>query len=182
VIVLLIVGVKVIAPLVGGTLRQLTLPLSDASVIRTQAANKHLDPALVAAVIYAESKFDPRESSAGALGLMQILPETAAFIARRSGGINFSTQDLATPAINVAYGSWYLRYLLDHYNGAELPAVAAYNAGLGKVDEWVAKAREEGRALAVQDIPYAETRGYVERVLAAQSAYRSTYARQLGVQ
>jgi soluble lytic murein transglycosylase len=181
-IVVLVVGVKVIAPLVGGTLRQLTLPLSDASVIRAQAAEKHLDPALVAAVIYAESKFDPRESSAGALGLMQLLPETAAFIARRTGGVDFSTQDLATPAINVAYGSWYLRYLLDHYNGAELPAVAAYNAGLGKVDEWVAKAREEGRPLTLQDIPYPETRGYVERVLAAQSAYRSTYGRQLGAQ
>jgi soluble lytic murein transglycosylase len=180
-IVVLAVGAKVIAPLVSGTLKQLTLPLSDASVIRAQAAQKHLDPALVAAVIYAESKFSPRESSAGALGLMQILPETAAFIARRTGGVDFTTQDLATPAINVAYGSWYLRYLLNHYDGAELPAVAAYNAGLGRVDGWVAKAREEGRALAVQNIPYPETRAYVERVLAAQSAYRSTYARQLGV-
>jgi soluble lytic murein transglycosylase len=181
-VVLLIVGVRLIAPLVSGTLRQLTLPLSDASVIRTQAAEKHLDPALVAAVIYAESKFDPRESSAGAIGLMQLLPETAAFIARRTGGVDFTTRDLATPAVNVAYGSWYLRYLLEHYGGAELPAVAAYNAGLGKVDEWVAKAQEEGRTLSAQEIPYPETRAYVERVLAAQSAYRSTYASQLGVQ
>ena len=179
-IVALALLVKVLAPLVSGTIEQLTLPLTDTSVIRTQAAEKHLDPALVAAVIYAESKFDPRESSAGALGLMQILPETASFIARRTGGVDFTTSDLATPEVNVAYGTWYLRYLLDHYQGAELPAIAAYNAGLGKVDEWVAKAREEGRALSAADIPYPETRAYVERVLSAQGAYRSTYARQLG--
>jgi len=181
VVALLVVGVEVLAPLVGGTLQQLTLPLSDTSVIRAQAAEKHLDPALIAAVIYAESKFDPRESSAGALGLMQILPETAAFIAQRTGGVEFTTADLATPAVNVAYGSWYLRYLLDHYGGEELPAIAAYNAGLGKVDGWVASSREEGRTLAASDIPYPETRAYVERVLSAQRAYRATYWQQLGL-
>jgi soluble lytic murein transglycosylase len=180
-VALLVIGAEVLAPLVGGTLQQLTLPIGDTGVIRAQAAEKHLDPALVAAVIYAESKFDPRESSAGAVGLMQILPETAAFIAARTGGVNFTTADLATPEVNVAYGSWYLRYLLDHYGGEELPAVAAYNAGLGKVDGWVARAREEGRALAASDIQYPETRAYVERVLSAQRAYRATYAQQLGL-
>src|SRR5271157_4008764 len=93
------------------------LPLSDASVIHEQAAQKHLDPALIAAVIYAETKFDPRPSSAGAQGLMQILPGTAYFIAHLSGGTRFTAGDLASPRINVAYGSYYLRYLLDHYNG-----------------------------------------------------------------
>jgi soluble lytic murein transglycosylase len=180
-IAVLVVGAILLAPLLGNTLQRLTLPLEDTAVIRTQAAEKHLDPALVAAVIYAESKFNPRESSAGALGLMQLLPETAAFIARRTGGVDFTTADLATPSVNVAYGTWYLRYLLDHYGGAELPAIAAYNAGLGKVDEWVARAREEGRVLAAGDIPYPETRAYVERVLAAQQAYRSAYAAQLGL-
>ncbi len=175
------VGAKLAAPLVGGALQRLTLPLSDAGLIRTQAAEKHLDPALIAAVIYAETKFDPRTSSAGALGLMQIEPATAAFIAQRSGGVDFTTADLATPSINLAYGSWYLRFLLDHYGGSELPAVAAYNAGLGNVDRWVAQARGEGRALEAQAIPYPETRAYVERVLAAQSAYRSTYPRELGL-
>jgi soluble lytic murein transglycosylase len=173
--------VKLVAPLVDGTLPQLGLPLADASLIRTQAAEKHLDPTLIAAVIYAETKFDPRTSSAGALGLMQIEPETAAFIAQHSGGVDFRTSDLATPAVNLAYGSWYLRFLLDHYGGQELPAVAAYNAGLGVVDRWVAQAREEGRSLEAPAIPYAETRDYVERVLAAQSAYRTTYPRQLGL-
>jgi soluble lytic murein transglycosylase len=157
------------------------LPLNNAAVIREQAADKHLDPALIAGVIYAETKFDPRTSSAGALGLMQLLPTTANYIAHLSGGVRFTTSDLATPRINVAYGSWYLRYLLDHYEGDEMLAVAAYNGGLANVDAWVAKAREEGRTLTVADIPFPETQAYVQRVLRAQQEYRSVYPRQLGL-
>ena len=157
------------------------LPLADAAVIREQAAAKHLDPALIAGVIYAETKFEPRTSSAGALGLMQIEPSTAEFIAHRSGGIRFTTDDLATPKINVAYGSWYLRYLLDHYGGDEMLAVAAYNGGLANVDGWLAKARGEGRSLNVADIPFPETRAYVRRVLRAQREYRSAYPHELGL-
>jgi soluble lytic murein transglycosylase len=157
------------------------LPLADASIIREQAAEKHLDPALVAAVIYAETKFDPRTSSAGALGLMQLLPETANFIARESGGVRFTTTDLGTPAINVAYGSWYLHYLLAHYEGNELDAVAAYNAGYANVDRWVSRARSEGTELSVSTIPFLETREYVRRVLAAQAGYRAAYSQALGI-
>jgi soluble lytic murein transglycosylase len=158
-----------------------SLPLADASIIREQAAEKQLDPALIAAVIYAETKFDPRTSSAGALGLMQLLPETANFIARESGGVRFTTADLATPAVNLAYGSWYLRYLLNHYEGNELDAVAAYNAGYANVDRWVSKARSEGAELSVSTIPFPETREYVRRVLAAQSGYRAAYSQALGL-
>lgn len=157
------------------------LPLTDAAVIREQAAEKHLDPALVAAVIYAETKFEPRTSAAGALGLMQIEPATAEYIAHLSGGIRFTTGDLATAKINVAYGSWYLRYLLQHYGGDEMLAVAAYNAGLANVDSWVAKAREEGHGLPVSEIPFPETKAYVERVLRAQREYRATYPHALGL-
>jgi soluble lytic murein transglycosylase len=157
------------------------LPLADASVIRAQAHAKRLDPALIAAVIYAETKFDPRTSAAGALGLMQILPETARFIARQSGGTRFTTADLATPAVNVAYGSWYLRYLLDRYEDNEIDAVAAYNAGLANVDAWVAQAHEHGAHLSPSEIPFPETRAYVQRVLEAQREYRALYPRALGL-
>ena len=92
-------------------------------------ADKNVDPALIAAVIYEESRFRDQTSHAGARGLMQITPETADFIARRSGGVRFEQTDLATPQINIAYGAWYLRYLIDHYDGNETLAVAAYNAG-----------------------------------------------------
>jgi len=114
-------GALVVSQINSAT-RRLGLPLSNATVIRTQASAKHLDPALIAAVIYAETKFDPRPSAAGAQGLMQILPETAYFIARRSGGTRFQASDLATPSVNVAYGSYYLRYLLDHYAGNQMLA------------------------------------------------------------
>jgi soluble lytic murein transglycosylase len=172
--------------LVVGALNQAThnggLPLNDASIIRKQAAAKHLDPALIAAVIYAESKFEPRPSAAGAQGLMQILPETAYYLAHLSGGRAFTAADLATPEINVAYGSYYLRYLLNHYGGNELLAVAAYNGGLSNVDRWVARARANGGDLTVADIPFPETREYVQRVMSAQRAYRSTYPRELGLE
>ena len=157
------------------------LPLSDASIIREQAAAKHLDPALIAAVIYAETKFEPRPSSAGAQGLMQILPATAYYLAHLSGGSRFTASDLATPRVNVAYGSYYLRYLLDHYSGNEMLAVAAYNGGLANVDRWVAQANGAGRSLTAQAIPFPETREYVQRVLGAQRAYRATYPRELGI-
>jgi soluble lytic murein transglycosylase len=157
------------------------LPLSDASVIRRQASLKHLDPALIAAVIYAESKFEPRPSPAGAQGLMQILPATAYFIAHLSGGTAFTASDLATPSINVAYGSYYLRYLLDHYRGNEMLALAAYNGGLANVDSWVARAGAEGRTLGLAEIPFSETRAYVTRVISAQRDYRALYPRELGL-
>jgi soluble lytic murein transglycosylase len=171
-----------IASGVNHAVDKLGLPLTNASTIRKQAAEKRLDPALIAAVIYAESKFEPRESSAGAEGLMQILPETAYFIAHLSGGSAFTASDLATPSINLAYGSYYLRYLLDHYDGDEMLAVAAYNAGLANVDRWVTRAKANGHELTVAAIPFPETRAYVERVQSAQREYRSAYARQLGLQ
>jgi soluble lytic murein transglycosylase len=173
--------IALIAPRLEHAVRELTLPLHDASVIRAQAAEKHLDPALIAAVIYAETKFDPRPSPAGAQGLMQILPSTAEFLAHLSGGVSFQTGDLATPAINIAYGSYYLRYLLDHYAGNELLAVAAYNAGMTNVDAWVAQARAAGHELSAAAIPFPETREYVRRVQSAQRAYRATYPGQLGL-
>src|SRR5438105_8854431 len=109
-------------PLFRKAVNEFTLPLSNADVIRQQAAEKHLDPALIAAVIYAETKFDARTSSAGAEGLMQILPQTAEFLARRSGATTFTISDLGTPQVNIAYGSYYLRYLRDHYDGQDMHA------------------------------------------------------------
>jgi len=172
----------VIALDLGHAVRKVGLPLSNTGVIREQAAQKHLDPALIAAVIYAETKFDPRPSPAGAEGLMQILPDTAYFIAHLSGGVRFTADDLATPSVNVAYGSYYLRYLLDRYHGNEMLALAAYNGGLANVDSWVAQAGAAGRSMTAAQIPFAETRAYVQRVFAAQQAYRASYPRELGLQ
>jgi soluble lytic murein transglycosylase len=179
--VALLCGVLVLAGL-NRAARNANLPLSDASIIREQAAAKRLDPALIAAVIYAESKFEPRPSAAGAQGLMQILPTTAYYLAHLSGGYRFTASDLATPRINLAYGSYYLRYLLDHYEGNVMLTLAAYNAGVSNVDEWIAHAGAAGRQLTVDAIPFPETREYVRRVLAAERAYRAKYPRQLGLE
>ena len=170
----------VLTPFARRAIDDLTLPLSHADLIRQQAAANQLDPALVAAVIYAETKFDPSTSPAGAQGLMQLMPQTAEFLARRSGGIAFHTSDLANPRVNIAYGTYLLRYLIGHYNGNVALALAAYNAGITNVDHWLAQAHARGHPLTIGQIPYAETRLYVEKVLDAQQEYRRVYAKQLG--
>ena len=137
-------------------------------------------PALIAAVIYEESRFRDQTSHAGARGLMQITPATADFIARRSGGVLFEQADLATPQINIAYGAWYLRYLIDHYDGNETLAVAAYNAGQTNVDRWVERGRRAGRVRQRPPHPVpgdarlrAERRGAARRSTATTTAASS---------
>src|SRR6478735_7913694 len=109
--------------------REIALPLRHEDIIRQQAHDKGLDPALIAAVIYAESHFrDGQTSAAGAQGLMQLTPATARYIAHKSGGTQFVVDDLGTPQVNIAYGAYYLRYLLRRYDGNVDFALAAYNA------------------------------------------------------
>ena len=156
-------------------IRELTLPLRYDDIIRQQAAAKHLDPSLIAAVIYAESRFRDQESRAGALGLMQITPETADVIARLSGGTQFVTGDLSDPDINIRYGTYYLRYLLQRYNGNEVAALAAYNAGSHAADGW------GGSELDLDGIAFPETRAYVEEVLDKRQEYRDKYADDLRI-
>jgi soluble lytic murein transglycosylase len=174
-----VLGVVLTMPLVQKAVNDFGLPLTNADVIRRQAIDKHLDPALIAAVIYAETKFQSRSSAAGAQGLMQIMPQTAEFLARKSGATTFTTADLGTPAVNIAYGSYYLRYLLDEYHGNKTLALAAYNGGESNVDRWIADARGHGRSLTVGEIPFPETRAYVTRVLSAENRYRQKYAAEL---
>jgi soluble lytic murein transglycosylase len=155
-------------------LKELTLPLKHEDVIRQQASEKGVDAALIAAVIYSESKFSDATSSAGARGLMQITPESAEEIERLSGGTTFNLDDLSDPEINIRYGTFLLGELLDRYDGDEAAALAAYNAGPGNADKW------GGADLNVSDIPFPETRAYVEEVLEKQQDYRDKYPRELG--
>jgi soluble lytic murein transglycosylase len=169
-----IVAGVLLAGTVDKAIQELTLPLKHEDVIRQQSHEKGVDAALIAAVIYSESKFSDRTSSAGARGLMQITPEAANEIERRSGGTTFKLKDLSDPEINIRYGTYLLRELLDRYDGDVVAALAAYNAGPSNVDQW------GGSDLSVEGIPFPETRAYVEEVLDKQRAYRDKYPRELG--
>jgi soluble lytic murein transglycosylase len=175
-------GAFLLRPLFHHAVREIALPLRHEDIIRQQAHDKDLDPALIAGVIYAESHFiDGRTSSAGALGLMQLTPATAQYIANKSGGTAFRVADLGTPQVNIAYGAFYLRYLMKRY-GDDVPLVlAAYNAGEGNVDKWIARARANDQALDIGAIPFGETRTYVRRVLDARKQYRADYRSELGL-
>jgi peptidoglycan lytic transglycosylase len=153
---------------------RLRYPLEYEHIVRGHAEKYELDPALLAAVIYRESKFDPdARSSSGAIGLMQLLPDTAKGIALYTGGSRFEVDDLYDPEINVRYGSFYLRRLLNKYEDQRL-ALAAYNAGQANVDGWIAEGRDE--------IPFPETREFVENVLEARDVYARAYADELGIE
>jgi soluble lytic murein transglycosylase len=147
-------------------------PLHYAQFVRVHAREHNLDPALMAAVIYQESKFDRRaKSSSGAIGLMQLTPSTAHGIAIRTGGSAFHTQDLYDADINIRYGAWYLHNLFDKY-GTERLVLAAYNAGQGNVDRW--RAHDE-------PIQFAETRAYVEKVEHLKHIYAQAWGKELGL-
>jgi soluble lytic murein transglycosylase len=172
----------VVTGLMPEAVKEITLPLRHDDIIRQQAADKGLDPALIAGVIYTESRFRDQTSHAGAKGLMQILPSTADDIARKSGGTAFVQGDLADPQVNISYGSFYLRYLLKRYGGSEVLAIAAYNAGEGRVDRWIFDARHNGEEFDhLRHIPFPETRHYVEQVLDMRGRYRERYGRELGL-
>jgi soluble lytic murein transglycosylase len=147
-------------------------PLEYEHIVRGHAENYQLDAALLAAVIYRESRFDSdARSSSGAIGLMQLLPDTAKGIAVNTGGNRFRVRDLYDPEINVRYGSFYLRRLLVKY-GDERNALAAYNAGQANVDGWL----EAG-----EGIQFPETQEYVDDVLEARDVYADAYAGELGL-
>ena len=177
-----LVFVLVLAALVAGAVVYITrtsppwyervrYPLRYSEYVRVHAREHHLDPALLAAVIYQESKFrSDAKSKSGAIGLMQLTPATADGIAIRTHGSAFHTSDLYDPDINIRYGTWYLANLFSKY-GSERLVLAAYNAGQGNVDRW----RANG-----QPIQFAETRAYVKRVEHLKAIYRKAWGSDLG--
>ncbi len=170
----LVVGAMVASGKFDQAIQELTLPLRHEDIIRQQAGEKEVDAALIAAVIYSESRFSDQTSSAGARGLMQITPMAANEIERLSGGTSFKLEDLSDPEINIRYGTFLLRELLERYDGDEAAALAAYNAGPVNADKW------GGSELTPADIDFPETRAYVEQVLEKRDTYRREYTRELG--
>ncbi len=147
-------------------------PLRYEAAIKEASEENGLEPTFVAAVIYTESRFRPDvESHQQAYGLMQILPQSAHYIQRKSG----IEGDFHDPKVNIRLGTWFLGYLDDRYEGDERLMLAAYNSGEGSVDAWTS---EEGFDIE-KDIPYKETREYVDRALEARQTYQELYGRDL---
>lgn len=187
---LILVGVAVVIAAVGSLLhahmplamaRQL-YPLRYETEIAGAAGQFHVDPYLVAAVVKAESGFDPEaKSNAGAVGLMQLMPATADWIAARDDWPGASKPDLRDPTENLDLGTYYLAFLLDRFHDVPT-ALAAYNAGHGVVEQWLAArgARPmdgSPTTLLAADIPFPETRSFVERVGRFRDLYRQIYPR-----
>ncbi|MCB0862440.1 MAG: lytic transglycosylase domain-containing protein [Solirubrobacterales bacterium] len=169
-----ILAILVISGLASKGIKEVALPLKHEDIIRQQSQEKGVDAALIAAVIYAESQFVDQTSHADARGLMQITPETAEEIEKLSGGTTFKLEDLRDPELNIRYGTFYLKHLLEMYDGDVVAALAAYNAGPGNADAW------GGAGMTVDDITFPETRAYVEKVLEKQREYKHEYALELG--
>ncbi len=135
-----------------------------------------VDPNLVFAIVRAESKFEPRAvSSKGALGLMQIMPDTGLWIAGQLGNKNFQTEILFEPEINIRYGCWYLADLCREFKGNLPLVIAAYNAGRGRVQTWQNEGVWSGELAEAENIPYYETRNYLNIVWNNYKAYQNIY-------
>jgi soluble lytic murein transglycosylase len=182
----MVVGATLIVGALGGfliansdrfqrTLQEVTLPLRHEDIIRQQAREKDVPADLIAAVIYAESRFRDQTSDAGARGLMQITPATADLIEKLSGGQTFKFEDLADPDINIRYGTFYLDYLIKKYDRNMVAALAAYNAGETNVAAW------GGGDLGVDEIQFPETLDYVDNVLDKRDEYAQRYPHELGL-
>ena len=183
VVPLVLVGAVVVACIIlaatPATLARRTLyPVRHAQDIQSSATRHGVDPLLVAAVIKCESNWDENaQSSAGALGLMQVMPQTSSELARM-GLVDSDTYDptnLLDPATNIEYGTAYLAFLQKNLSSTD-EVIAAYNAGMGKVEEWLAQPGE-----LADNITYTETREYLRRVSEAYQGYRDSYPMGLEV-
>ena len=153
-------------------------PLYYADTITAYADAQELDPALVAAVILCESSYDPKaESRLGARGLMQLMPDTAEWVAHKLGedGADYSFDNLYDPQTNIRFGTWYLGYLSRRFNGDATKIVCAYHAGQGNVDSWLKNPQYSSDGVTLDVIPTQDTATYASRVLRARDIYRKYY-------
>jgi len=164
---------------------RLMYPIEYRSEIKHYSQKHILDPYLVAAIIRAESNFQPdKVSQKGAVGLMQVMPDTANWVIRTSGLTQFSVEQLNEPQVNMEIGTWYLKYLFQQFhsvlinrsNKSQMAIIAAsYNAGPGNVDKWLKSNRWDGDDSTIEQIPFGETRHYVQRIIYYYDKYQRFY-------
>lgn len=173
---LIIILVLLVAMLVGGYFAlKYIYPLKYQDAIAKYSAKYDLDPYFVSAIIWTESKFrDKAKSGDGAQGLMQLMPDTAAWIEKKIDDKNVTAENAAEPEVNIEMGCWYLNYLYGEFGDNELVA-AAYNAGHNKVKSWLDDKTVSKNGTKLDDIPYEETRNYVKRVDDAHDFYKFLY-------
>ena len=156
--------------------RQYVYPFPYRDTVAVYADQYHVDPYLAAAVIRTESKFqDSVHSHRGAIGLMQLMPDTAKWIAGQLDDASYSVDAIHEPERNIRYGIWYLRSLQVEFDGNDVLALAAYNAGRGNVQDWIRENNWSADFHDIDAIPYQETREYVRKVLYAEQKYRELY-------
>ena len=158
-------------------LQRLVYPLPFAEVIGREAGKRNVDPLLMAGLMRQESAFNPTaKSSAGALGLGQVMPATGQGIANALGQSSFTTDDLLRPNVSIEFGAYYLASQLRQYGGQVYPALAAYNAGGGNVNGWLREISTEDMDLFAANVPFAETQYYIRVVYENYRAYHRLYA------
>lgn len=178
-VTLLVAGALAVHLAMPSWYARLWYPMEHANAITGEAAASGVPSDLIAAVIYRESKFsETARSGRGAVGLMQVLPATAEWIHRQRGAPSAEPGRLAEPEVNIAYGAWYLHYLLDRYGSEDL-ALVAYNGGETNLQKWLDTARQDGKPLRLADVPFSETRNFVTAVHDARSVYRRAWASSL---
>jgi soluble lytic murein transglycosylase len=152
-------------------------PIKYDEIINEQSNIYNLEPSFVYSVVRAESDFDKDAvSSAGAVGLMQIMPNTFKWLIKLSkSDVNIDESSLFNPNVNIHYGCYYLRILLDMYNQDKTKALCAYNAGMGNVDDWLDDKEKSKDGKNLDKIPYNETKKYVSNVLAGEYIYNKIY-------
>jgi len=145
--------------------------------IKEYAARYQLDPLLVASIIRVESNFKPDAvSPKGALGMMQVMPDTAQWILKNEDMGQHTVDDvIRDPKVGIQVGTWYLQSLLKQFDGRLALSLAAYNAGPGKVKQWVANNVWDGSEEHLSDIPFGETRRYVQRVFYFYNKYKQVH-------
>jgi soluble lytic murein transglycosylase len=180
---IIIIGLAIIIVLVAVAffaLKDIALrtiyPLDYKETIVQYAKEYTLDPNLVATVIWAESDYDANaESNKGAVGLMQIMPDTGQWIAKKLKIKNYSEESLKDPKTNIRLGCWYLNYLNNKFDGDLRNTLAAYNAGPGRVEGWLADKSISDDGETLKNIPYDETSNYVEKIERVYEVYKSVY-------
>ncbi len=161
----------------GRSLLKTLYPIKYTQFVEEEAQKNNLDKYFVYAVIKCESGYDTNaESPVGAVGLMQIMPDTFDWITQKVGGTDDFTQ-ATDPKTNISYGCWFYGWLMERY-GDEKTAIAAYHAGMGNADKWLEDERYSSDGKTLDKIPFPSTEEYAEKVMKTKHIYYRLYSRK----